>query len=125
MYDEIVEKYMTLRERKKEMKTEYESKVATIDEAMDRIERHFLGKMQEAGMESIRTKFGTVYKQVRVSTTVADREMFKQYCDDNDAWHLIDIRCQPTAIKEFKEEHDDVPPGVNFSQHMVVNIRKS
>lgn len=125
MYDEIVDKYMQLRERKKQMKDEYEAQVAKVNDAMERIENHFLSKMQESGMESIKTRFGTVYKQVRASSTVADRELFMHYCQENDAWHLADIRAQPTAIKEFREEHEDIPPGINFTQHVVVNIRKS
>lgn len=125
MYDEIVEKYMLLRAKKKEAKDAFDAQVAKIDEAMERIENHFLGKMQESGMESIRTKFGTVYKQLRTSATLADREMFRNYCQEQDAWHLADIKANPVAVREFKEEHEDLPPGVNFSQSVVVNIRKS
>ena len=125
MIDQIIEKYMELRDKRKAMKEAFDTSVAAIDEAMTRIENHLMTKMQESGQTSMPTPAGTAYMQTRTSATLADKELFRKFCLDNDSWHLADIRAAPVAIREYREETDDVPPGVNFSQHVVVNIRKS
>ncbi len=125
MIDDIISKYIQLRDKKKELKDKYMAEVAKYDAAMERIEGVLLKKMQEQGLDSMPTGSGTAYKQIRTSATVADRELFRSYCAANDAWHLAEIKANPATVREFREENDDLPPGLNFSQHLVVNIRRS
>lgn len=125
MIDDLIDRYIKLRDKKKQLKDEYEAKVAPYDAAMDKIENLMLTKMQEQGLKSMPTSAGTAYIQTRTSATVADRELFKDWCENTDNWHLIDLRAQKTAIDAYKEEHDDLPPGINYNQQVVVNIRRS
>lgn len=125
MIDDLIDRYIQLRDKKKALKDEYDAKVAPFDAAMDKIEAFMLTKMQETGQTSMPTKAGTAYMTKRTSATVADRELFKDWCERTDNWHLIDLRAQKTAIDAYKEETDDLPPGINYSQAVVVNIRRS
>lgn len=67
MLDEIITKYITLRDKKAEYKAEYDGKVAAIDNALARIEQHLMVKMQEQGLKSLPTTAGTAYIQHRTS----------------------------------------------------------
>lgn len=125
MIDDIIEKYIKLRDKKKELQDKHKAELSKYDDAMERIEAHLLKQMQEQGLDSMPTAAGTAYRQVRTSATLGDREMFRKWCEANDAWGLADIRAAPVAIREYKEANDDLPPGVSFSQHVVVNIRRS
>lgn len=121
----IVEKYIALRDRKAELKAAYEASVKDIDTAMERVENHLLRQMQEMGVESVRTPYGTPYISLRTSATVADWEVVLDFIKRHDEWHMLERRVNKTVVDEFRKAHNDLPPGINWREERVVNIRRS
>lgn len=124
MIDDVIDRYIALRDRKAELKAEFDGKVSAIDEGMDKCEAFILNHLTKSGQTSAGTASGTAFISEVTSVTVADPEMFKQYLHDTGNWHLADIRAQKTAVVEFKDENADLPPGVNFRAEKVVRFRK-
>jgi len=122
---ELVEKYIQIRDRKSQLKKEYEAKVAPLDEAHAKIEAKFLELFEKSGTDSLKTEFGTAYKSTRTSISVADRETFMAYIRENDEWPLLEVRPSKAAVESFKESHEDIPPGLNYREEMVVNFRRA
>jgi hypothetical protein len=122
---ELVAKYVQLRDKKAEYKGEYEAKVAKIEETLGKIECKLLEVFEQTGMDSVKTEFGTAYKSVRSSASVADRDAFMAYVKANDEWQLVDIRAAKTAVEQFKDVNNDLPPGVNWREERVVNFRRA
>lgn len=122
--NEIVEKYIDLRDRKAGIKKEYDEKVAKIDQVMEKMEAVILKHLEESGAESLRTESGTAYKSNRTSATVADWDAFLAHVQRNEAWELLEHRAAKKAVEEYKAANDDVPPGVNWRSEVVVNIRR-
>ena len=125
MIDEIVERYIKMRDKKAEYKAEYTAKVADIDAAMARIENHLLARMQEQGLKSMPTVAGTAYIQHRTSASVAEWNSFLQFVRENDMWNLLEHRASLAALTEYKAANDDLPPGVNWNESLVVNVKRS
>ena len=125
MMDELIEKYVKLRDKKAEMKAEFDAKVAKFDEAMTKIENVILKKLNEDGADSYGTAAGTAFRQSVTSATVADRDMFLNYLKETDNWSLADVRCSKTSVKEFRDANDDLPPGINWREEQVVRIRRA
>lgn len=123
--DEVVDRYVKLRDRKKDLKTEFDKKTEAIDAAMEKLENFLLKTMSEQGVDSVKTGAGTAYISVKSSATVGDRDAFIQYIRDNDAWALLDVKANKTAVQEYRTEQDNLPPGVNWSEMRAVNIRRS
>ena len=123
--DKIVERYVALRDRKAQMKKDFEESVAEITSAMDRLENAILQTLNEQGVESVRTQFGTAMKIRSTSVTVADKDSFKHWLHNTDQWHLADIRASKTAVEQFREENNDLPPGINYKEAITVGIRRS
>lgn len=123
--DEIVAKYLTLRDQKKVIKDDYDNKVAAIDAALERIEAYMLKQMDEHGLERLPTGAGTAYKSIRTSVSAADWDMFLDFVRNNEAWSMLERRPSKTAVEEYLAENDDLPPGVNISRAVVCNIRRS
>lgn len=73
---DAVKLYIQLRDKKAELKAEYEAKVADIDEQLNKLEAKLLQVFNETGMDSVRTEFGTAYVTTRNSVSVADRDAF-------------------------------------------------
>lgn len=125
MIDQIVEKYIELRDAKAALKAKYDADVAEIDAGMTRIENHLLTKMQEDGLKSLPTAAGTAYIQTRTSANVADWNATLNFIRENDLWTMLEKRVSKSAVEEFRAANDDLPPGINWSEAVVVNIRRS
>lgn len=123
--DRIIEKYIALRDKKAELKAAYDGQVKDLDAAMSRIENFLLAKMQELGVESLRTPFGTPYIQRRTSASVADWEAVLDWVRSNEEWGMLERRVSKTAVEAWRDEHNDLPPGLNWREERVVNIRRN
>jgi hypothetical protein len=122
---ELVGKYIELRDKKAQIKAEYDSKVAKLDETLDKIEAALLNTFEQTGMDSVKTEFGTAYTTTRNTASVADPDTFMTYVINNQAWHILEKRCSKTGVEQYKAEHDELPPGVNWRSERVVNIRRT
>lgn len=122
---DVIEKYVQLRDKKAEIKAEFDKRVSGIDEAMDKIEQFLLGHFNETGQDSAKTAFGTAYKQKRTSATVADWPLTLGYIRENERWDLLEKRVNKKVIEDGVEETGEIPPGVNLRTEFVINVRKS
>jgi hypothetical protein len=124
-FDEIVTRYIQLRDHKAALKKQYEETVGPVTEAMEKIENALLKHLQATGTESMRTSAGTFYKTTSTKATVADRDGFMSFVKDNDLWALLEVRAAKTAVEQYRTEHNDLPPGINWTETYVVNVRRS
>lgn len=122
--NDIVERYIALRDKKAEIKKEYELKVAKIDEVMTKAEGVLLKHFDETGSESVKTAAGTAYKAHRTSATVADWDSAFGFIRDQEAWEMLEHRVNKKAVEEYKEQNGDLPPGINWRAEVVVNVRR-
>lgn len=123
---ELVAKYIEIRDKKSKLKEEYDTKLAKIEEALNRIECKFLEVFDQAGMDSVKTEFGTAYSSTKTSATIADREAFMEFVKNHDEWPLLEVRCSKTAVEQYKDAHENVlPPGINWRAERCVNVRRS
>lgn len=123
--DEVVERYVALRDRKTQLKSEYEKQVMEIEAGMRRCERFLLGALNAQGAESIRTKAGTTFKSERASVGVADWDDFIAWVKETGNYSMIEKRANATAVQEYRNVNHDLPPGVNYSTRLVVHVRRN
>jgi hypothetical protein len=125
-FDELVQKYIALRDKKSKLKAAYDSKVSEIDNLLGRLEGVILTTFQQTGMDSVRTAAGTAYRTTRTSATVADWDALRAFIKANDPeLTFIERRVNKTAVEQFRAANDDIPPGVNFREEIVINVRRS
>jgi hypothetical protein len=122
---DIIEKYIELRDKKSELSAAYKKKVAGLDAALDQLEAILLEKLNEIGMDSAKGSTGTVYKSRRTSATVADWDYVLDHIQKNELWNMLEKRVSKQAVEQYVEEHGDLPPGINWREELVVNIRRS
>ena len=91
---------------------------------MEEIERLLLAECNEMGVESLRTSAGTAYKTVKHSVTVADKDAFRNFIKNEDAWYFADLRANAPAVRAYLDENDHLPPGVNMSSWAAVNVKR-
>jgi len=122
---EAVELYIKMRDRKAELKAEFDAKVAPLNEKMDKLEAKLLDVFNQTGMDSVKTEFGTAYATTRVTASVADKEVFMNHIKEHDDWGLLEVRASKTAIDQYRSVHDDIPPGISMREERVVSVRRS
>lgn len=122
---EAVAIYIKMRDKKAQMKAEFEASVAPLTEKMDKLEAKLLDVFNKTGMDSVKTEFGTAYTTTRVTASVADKEAFMNYVKDHEEWSLLEVRAAKTAVEQFRSIHDDIPPGISMREERVVNVRRS
>lgn len=145
--DQITAIYLKLRNAKKDLDEQAKAKARPITEALDAIESHFLAKMNELGVDSLKNEAGTPYRSERVSITVADnsafvdyvltrallalqvsdaaREKVKEAIIESGQLALIEARASKTAVEALLEETQELPPGLNRRVEATVNVRAS
>jgi hypothetical protein len=125
MIEQLIDRYVKLRDKKAEMKAEFETSVAKIDDAMTKVENYILGHLNQNGIDSVGAPAGTAFKAKLTSATVNDWDALLGYIKTNEAWNLLDHRVNKTAVVEMKESVNDIPPGVAWREETVIRIRRA
>lgn len=123
--NDLVAAYIKARDKEAALKAEYEAKKAPVEELRKKIEARLLQHMNESGVEAVRTEAGTAYKAVRSSCSVADWDAFFAFVQRNEAWHMLEHRVSKTAVEQYRDVGNRLPPGLNWSETVVVNFRRS
>ena len=123
--DAIIEKYIKLRDGKAQLVQKHKEKIQGIDSVLARIEAALLEEFREMGVQSVKTDAGTAYVQLRTSAGVADWDAVLAYIKENEDGGMLERRVNKSAVESFREEKNDLPPGVNWREEQVVNVRRS
>ena len=90
-----------------------------------------MAQMDTLGLDSVKSKHGTVYTTVFESVTVADAESFFEYVKQNDAYHLLEKRASKTEVLHIMGDREDSgrpnppPPGLNYTAIRKLGVRKA
>ena len=58
------------------------------------------------------------------SCKTTDGIAFLEFCKERDAFELLEIRPSKTTIRAFMENYGEIPPGVDFTQSIDVQVRR-
>jgi len=125
--DKLVETYIAIRDSVAAKESAHKEALSPLKGKLDKIEAEFLRRFSERGQESVRTNFGTAYKSTRSSATVADRGSYVGWILEapEDRLSYLDVRANKTEVAQYKGEHGDVPPGLNWREELVVGFRRA
>lgn len=108
------------------------SKLAELQDQMDEIEAQqkevrgvILEMMKEQGVDSVRTKAGTVTRSIRERYWTNDWAVLHPYILEHGAIDLLEKRIHQTNMRDWIESHpNDYPPGLNLDREYAITIRK-
>jgi hypothetical protein len=146
--DQVITKYVQLRDEQAQMSARHEEELAPIVSAMDKIKQWLLAKLNEEGAQNFKTPAGTAYKVVKTSVTVGNEIEFRRFIMQPavsalaeqfkiDAsivegvlstfcqWGLADFRAGKKGITEYVEEGHMPPPGINIKQFVDLNVKRA
>ena len=123
--DKIVARYIAIRDKIDELKKEHAEQLRPYQEALEKLDGVFMDKFNADGVKSLRTNSGTAYTENVVSVTIADWPTFFEYIQQNQLWDLLGHYASKTNVKAFREERDDLPPGINWKEVATVKVRRA
>jgi hypothetical protein len=123
--DELVGQYVKLRDKLKEAEDAHKNKTRNAREYLDLLNAKLLQRLNEVGGEGVKTKHGTVYRTTKKSASIADGGAFKTFVQQNRLFDLVDWKANANAVADYIDEKEAPPPGINFSTHFTVGVRRS
>lgn len=123
--EKLVSGYVKLRDKKSALKAAYDAEVAKVDAVMDKVEAALLQHFTATGAEAVRTAAGTAYRTTTVKCSKADNVSWMQFLHNSGEWDLADVRPAKANIKAFRDAGNELPPGLNWSEEVMVGIRRS
>jgi hypothetical protein len=120
--DKLINYYVLTRNQIAEIKQRHKNELAPSEKAMGVLAAELIEVLDQSGVESARTKSGTVSLSSHDSASCSDPTMFIDYVREHDAYELVNRHPNPTACKEFVKEHGKPPPGVKLNSIRTVKV---
>lgn len=122
--DDVVAKYVELRDLKAEIEGEAKERTDKIRVQMGRLEGWLKDKADEMGVTSFKTAKGTAFVTTTDYAQVGDWDTVMKFIKDNEAFHMLEHRVSKNAVRDYMKTHGAVPPGVNYGTKIGVNVRR-
>lgn len=123
-FEHRLSQYRQLEGKIKEMEDAHKATMLPYNDARIKLRALLLQMLQDTGQESAKTAAGTVYKIVKVSASLDDREEFKRHVIGAEMWDLIDWRANKTAVMDYSAMNGGaLPPGVKVTQILEIGVR--
>lgn len=128
--EQVVAKYVELRDRRTKLKDDYEAEDLVLSEAMDKLGDWLKAEMIRAGVRSANTAAGTAFFTTKDSARVADWDMLVKYAKENDRFDLFERRVSKSTVKEIMDQNRDgtfnnpPPPGVDYVRFEEIQINR-
>lgn len=124
--DKLVKVYLKIRDRKAELKREFEEAEAALNQQLDVISAQLLELCKTTGADSLRTEHGTVIKGKQTRYWTGDWSAMHKFILEQNAPELLERRIAQGAMADWLENNPDkLPPGLNTDSKFVITVRRS
>ena len=125
--DELVKIYLTIRDAKSKLYTEYQLKNGQLEEELKQIEIVLLDECDKVGADSVRTSVGTVTRTIKEQYTCGNWDEFKQFVLQEGALELLSQKIHQSNFKEFMTNHEGegLPPGISSIREYRATVRRA
>lgn len=123
--DRAVKVYIKIRDKRSELKKQYEEQDAKLKEQLEAIEQALLETCKATGATSLSTTAGTAFRKTETRYWTSDWERMYKFIEENKALHLLERRIAQNGMKEFLEENPDkLPEGLNVDSRYTITVRR-
>lgn len=121
--DKAAAAYVKIRDKRGELKKQWEAEDLKLKDQLGTIEGFFLETLQALGIESARTKHGTIYRSLDVKPSCEDWAAFYAWIAENDAFDALERRVKKTFITTFMEDNAEaLPPGITVVKEYIAKV---
>jgi len=121
---DVVEAYITLRNRKEILEADTKEIVVGIKEKMLKLEAWIQAKSDETGVKSFKTDHGTAFLTTSDYASVANWDAVLAFVKENEAWDMLTRGVNKRSVRGYIDANKTVPDGVNFGTRIGVSVRR-
>lgn len=122
---EVVDRMMALRDKRSQLKKDFEARDRQLREMYERGENWLLKHMQETGHKSFKVEGATVFTKTNMRYSFGDWSGFTEWVKQTGEVDLLQKRVSSTNMETFLKDNGELPPGIKRDPVLTVNIRKS
>lgn len=123
--DKLAEVYVKIRDRKAQIKAEFDKEYDALNEQQDKIKRALLTYCKENHLEGFKTVAGTVSRRVKKRYWTSDWPSMYTFVLENEVPEFFEKRLNQSAVQQFMEEHPEtIPPGLNIDAEYIISVTK-
>jgi hypothetical protein len=124
--DKITATYIKIRDKRTALKREYEAEDQKLKDQLETLDGFLLGTLRDLGVESLKTKHGTVYQSVSVKPSCGDWNGFYAWIAEHEAFDALERRVKKSFIVNYMEDNSgELPPGITVLQEYTITVRRS
>lgn len=125
--DQIVERYLAVRDYAKEIKAKHALELKPYNDAMDTLEAMAGDLMRETGQRALSTIHGTAFFSRTLSVTCEDTTAFFDFVFKHQAREYLTSHVAKEAVQVYMDGPGEghPPPGVKVVPVVNVNFRKA
>jgi hypothetical protein len=121
-----ITQFIMVRDRIEQIEEEHKRQLAPLKDILVQLHNDLLKSLTELGIDSVAVRgVGTAYRSERHSVSITDPTQFKEFVITEGAWNLLDWKANVTMVRVYATRNGEVPPGVNLSSRVIVNVRKN
>lgn len=122
---DAIKKYIEIRDLLEARNKKRDEADKPYRDAMQALEGFLAQQFNEMGTDSIACRgVGTAYRSKLMSTKVADRGTFLGFVFDNKAEQFLTSAVSKEAVKDYIEQHQTPPPGIDVTFIHKINFRR-
>ncbi len=119
-----VMQYIQIRDKLKEIDEAHDNARKPLVELQAALSGRLQKALDDSNAESLKTEHGTCYRSTRYTTSLADPDAFMKFVIGKGLFDLLDRRANGTAVKEYVNQHNSLPPGCNLNAIQTVGVRR-
>lgn len=123
--DNVISMYIQLRDKKEAIARKMKVKTAEINTAMGGLERIIKEKADRDGVNSFKTAAGTAFLETTSRASVGDWDKVLEFIKQENMYHMLTKGVSKVVVKEYLDNNNSLPPGVNYTTELSVKVRRS
>ena len=124
--EKLVRVYIKMRGAKDKITKDYESQIEKIEADMQTIKQALLGYCKDHNVESVRTKEGVFYRNIKKRYWTNDWEAMGKFIVEHNVPELLEKRLHQSNTQTFLEQNPELlPPGLNVDSEFTITIRRA
>jgi len=124
--DKLAEVYIKIRDKRDELKANFEAQYKELDEQLNMLSSEMLELCKENGANSIKTPVGTIMRRVDTWFWTSDWDSFYDFVQEHNAFGLFEKRISQSNMKQFLDDNPDVlPKGLMSDSKYKIIVRRS
>lgn len=118
---QLASELFTLRRRKDELN----SLLKEVNKEISALEYKIINSMDDTGIDKLSVSEGTISKRVELYPKIEDKEAFINWAVENGYVGMIQGQVNRAVFREFFNETNEYPDGVDAYEKPVLSVRRS